>query len=88
MNEIEIKVDKELEEKELKAVEGSDEKPKLENVENRIRNTVETKDLTFIDGILVTWEEIFNKILDRRLRDDNGDPEGLYTKAENTIIWE
>ena len=129
MNEIEIEVDKELKEKELKAVEGSDEKPKLEkaellgikfvttkkgadllndisrvfdlvdvkqkdskaelqkcsndelqNAENRIQNTVETKDLTFIDGVLVTWE-IFNKILDKRLRDDNGDPEGIIYKG-------
>jgi len=130
MNEIEIEVDKELEEKELKAVEGSDEKPKLEkaellgikfvttkkgadllndisrvfdlvdvkqddskselqkcsndelqNAENRIRNTIETKDLTFIDGVLVTWE-IFNNILDKRLRDDNGDPEGIIYKGK------
>lgn len=37
--------------------------------------------LTFIDGVLVTWK-IFNKILDKRLRDDNGDPEGIMYKGK------
>ena len=32
------------------------------------------ENLTFIDGVLLTWN-IFNKILDNRLRDENGDPE-------------
>jgi hypothetical protein len=29
----------------------------------------------------VTWR-IFNKILDKRLRDDNGDPEGIIYKGK------
>jgi len=37
--------------------------------------------LTFIDGVLVTWK-IFNNILDKRLRDDNGDPEGIMYKGK------
>lgn len=162
MNETEIEVDKELEEKELKAVERSDEKPKLEKAEllgikfvttkkganllndisrvfdlidvkqddsksepiitndqiidqdkkvkfklpiNFLDHTeyleyetteagfrhfkhlldpnkdqrgydqaVEMENLTFLDGVLLTWN-IFNKILDNRLRDENGDPE-------------
>jgi len=49
-------------------------KDELQNTENSIQDTVEMKDLTFIDGVLVTWN-IFNKILDERLRDENGDPE-------------
>lgn len=61
-------------------VKQKDSKSELQNAENRIRNTVETKDLTFIDGVLVTWE-IFNKILDKRLRDDNGEPEGIIYKG-------
>ena len=32
------------------------------------------KELKFIDGVLVTWE-IFNRILDKRLRDENGELE-------------
>ena len=35
---------------------------------------VEMEKLTFLDGVLLTWN-IFNKILDNRLRDENGDPE-------------
>ena len=35
---------------------------------------VEIENLTFLDGVLLTWN-IFNKILDNRLRDENGDPE-------------
>jgi len=61
-------------------VKQKDSKAELQNAENIIRNTVETKDLTFLDGVLVTWE-IFNKILDKRLRDDNGDPEGIIYKG-------
>jgi len=49
-------------------------KAELQNAENRMRNTVETKDLTFMDGVLVTWN-IFNRILDKYLRDENGEPE-------------
>ena len=52
----------------------------MQNAENKTRNTVETKDLTFIDGVLVTWA-VFNKILDKRLRDDNGEPEGIIYKG-------
>jgi len=35
---------------------------------------VEMENLTFLDGVLLTWN-IFEKILDKRLRDENGDPE-------------
>jgi len=35
---------------------------------------VEMENLNFLDGVLLTWN-IFNKILDKRLRDENGDPE-------------
>ena len=35
---------------------------------------VEMEKLTFLDGVLLTWN-IFAKILDNRLRDENGDPE-------------
>ena len=32
------------------------------------------ENLSFLDGVLLTWN-IFNKILDERLRDENGEPE-------------
>jgi len=35
---------------------------------------VEMENLTFLDGVLLAWN-IFEKILDNRLRDENGDPE-------------
>lgn len=32
------------------------------------------ENLTFLDGVLVTWK-IFEKILEKRLTDENGEPE-------------
>lgn len=59
----------------------------LLNAEDSIQKTEcsmqiaeEMENLTFLDGVLITWE-IFNKILDKRLRDDNGEPEGIVYKG-------
>jgi hypothetical protein len=52
----------------FKQISEERENPKPEN-----QPIVKTENLTFLDGVLVTWN-IFNKILDKRLRDENGDP--------------
>ncbi len=52
----------------------------LGDVLEKIKAEETKNDLTFIDGVLVTWN-IFNKILDKRLRDDNGEPEGITFKG-------
>jgi len=45
-----------------------------------IDQAIAMENLTFLDCVLVTWN-IFNKILDKRLRDDNGEPEGIIYKG-------
>ena len=50
------------------------------NVDKIIDQAIAMENLTFLDGVLVTWE-IFNKILDKRLRDDNGELEGIIYKG-------
>lgn len=47
--------------------------------EREYNQAVEIENLTFLDGVLLTWE-IFDKILDNRLRDDTGNPEGIIYK--------
>ena len=48
--------------------------------ETKLAEAIEN--LTFIDGVLLTWN-IFNKILDNRLRDENGDPEKGICKGHS-----
>jgi len=59
--------EKQRQESQRAMVEGKQEK-------REINQTEAMENLTFLDGVLLTWN-IFNKILDNRLRDENGDPE-------------
>ncbi len=87
MNEIEKLLDREKEKKENKAKETKEikeitgKRERLGDYLERITANNPENHLTFIDGVLVTWK-IFNNILDKRLRDDNGDPEGIIYKGK------
>ena len=50
------------------------ENVEIMHAEHDTQNAEALGNLTFIDGVLITWN-IFIKILDNRLRDENGDPE-------------
>ena len=63
------------------------------------QSTEAIKNLTFLDGVLLTWN-IFNRILDKHLRDENGEPEqgiseghsydylGIINDDVTSLLWD
>lgn len=51
----------------------------LQNAENRIQVTAEMKNLTFYDGVILTWD-VFNRLINGLFFDDETEKEDRYKK--------